>query len=359
MTDEPSVKRVADDAETRYQTLISHVRDAIVEFEFVDGKPLVCHVNDAFVDVFGYESAKLEGESLDDRIVPDWNRAEATRLNERTAAGEVNYQQVRRETADGLRTFLYRGVPYGDEAIAADGMAIYTDLTEITRQKRQLQVMNRVLRHNLRNAVNVITGNMTRLLNALDDQTSEQVDAAAKVEHAAHELETLTQEAIDIESVITAESVDTVIDCVPLIQRVVTDYRQRYPSAEIRMTLPDSMLVSADSRLRRAIESLVTNAIEHNPAATPYVHVQVTDNGPNGWVEIYVDDDGPQIPADERTVIRGDANIEPTHHGSGLGLWLVKWTVELYGGELSFETSSLGGNSVRLRLLRGDHDAME
>jgi len=54
----------------------------------------------------------------------------------------------------------------------------------------------------------------------------------------------------------------------------------------------------------------------------------------------------------EREVVAGDAEITPTRHGSGLGLWLVKWTVENIGGEVAFETSDLGGNAVRLRLPR-------
>jgi signal transduction histidine kinase len=113
------------------------------------------------------------------------------------------------------------------------------------------------------------------------------------------------------------------------------------------------MPVCADNRLVAAIESLVKNAVEHNPAGTPQVHLRVTETDANRWVEIHVDDDGPMIPTDERRVVTGDAEIEPLQHGSGLGLWLVKWTAERYGGEVSFTTSNLGGNSVRIRLLRG------
>jgi PAS domain S-box-containing protein len=342
-----------DPAEKRYHRLITHVQDAVVEFVFVDGEPIVRSVNEAFVEVFGYASADVRGESLNEWIVPDWNAGEAQQLDEQTRSGAINYRQVKRETSDGLRTFLYRGVPYDDDAIAADGVALYTDLTDITRQKRQLRVLNRVLRHNLRNAVNVIAGNTTRLLDAFDEQSRERTAAAARVEQAARDLETLTQEAIDIESVITAESVDTVVDCVSLIQGVVAECRRQYPSATIRTTLPDAMPVCADNRLVAAIESLVKNAVEHNPAGTPQVHLRVTETDANRWVEIHVDDDGPMIPTDERRVVTGDAEIEPLQHGSGLGLWLVKWTAERYGGEVSFTTSNLGGNSVRIRLLRG------
>ncbi len=44
------------------------------------------------------------------------------------------------------------------------------------------------------------------------------------------------------------------------------------------------------------------------------------------------------------------AEITPTRHGSGHGLWLVKWTAERFGGGLSFGERDPGGNSVRVRL---------
>jgi nitrogen fixation/metabolism regulation signal transduction histidine kinase len=53
-------------------------------------------------------------------------------------------------------------------------------------------------------------------------------------------------------------------------------------------------------------------------------------------------------------VITGEAEITQTHHGRGLGLWLVKWTVERSGGQLSFGESDIGGNCVRLRLRRSE-----
>ena len=48
----------------------------------------------------------------------------------------------------------------------------------------------------------------------------------------------------------------------------------------------------------------------------------------------------------------GDAERTRTRHGSGLGLWLVKWVAERSGGELSFGESEYGGNVVQVRLPR-------
>lgn len=343
--------RSASDTPSRYRHLVTHIQDAVVEFELVEGEPIIREVNDAFVEVFGYGEAELAGESLNDRIVPAWLADEAKTLDDQTRDGEINYRRVRRETATGLREFLYRGIPYEDETTATDGFAVYTDLTEIIRNERRIQVMNRILRHNLRNKANVIAGNTTRLLEELDEQTGEYTRVAATMERAAHELETLARETADLHTILHDPEVEEGgIDCVPLIERLVREFDRDAPAASVTADLPASMGVHANSHLGLALGSLLDNALTHNPAAAPRVLVRVRKADADGWVDISVEDNGPEIPADERAVVTGDAEITPVRHGRGLGLWLVKWTTELFGGELSFGTSELGGNSVRLRL---------
>jgi len=338
----------------QYRHLIEHIQDAVAEFELVDGEPIVIDVNEAFIDVFGYSREELVGDSLNDWIVPEWLTDEAQDLDEHTSSSvEVNYQQIQRETADGLREFLYRGIPYTDTETRTDGFAIYTDLTETIRTERRLQVMNRILRHNLRNRANVAVGHTSRLLNERME-SPEETKTAAAIEEAAYDLGRMAEEAVAIHKIVKTDTVGTVeIDCVPVVRKVVDEHQQQH-SADIEMDLPAEMAVKANTKLRYAVDSLVDNAISHNPTDDPNVRVRVVDADATGWAAIYVEDDAPAIPQDQRMVVTGEAEITPTRHGTGLGLWLVKWTTELFGGDLSFATSDLGGNSVRIRLPKAD-----
>lgn len=338
-------------SEERWDHLIRHIQDAVVEFELVDGEPIVRKVNRAFVEVFGYDREELTGLSLNDAIVPEWLLDEAHDLDARTASGKVNYQRVRRQTTDGLREFLYRGIPYEAPDSTTDGFAVYTDLTAINRQERQLEVLNRILRHNLRNKATVISGHTTRLLDQLEEQSGETTSLAATVEAAAQGLEALADEAAQIKRVMEADADhDTTTDCVRIVHDLVEEYRQRYPHARIDTDLPDALTVQAGPQLGVAIDNLIENAVEHNPADRPTVRVGTAVGADDGWAEVQVEDDGPKIPATERKVVSGERAITQTEHGSGLGLWLVTWTVERFGGELLFDESDLGGNSVRFRL---------
>jgi sensor histidine kinase regulating citrate/malate metabolism len=66
-------------------------------------------------------------------------------------------------------------------------------------------------------------------------------------------------------------------------------------------------------------------------------------------VVVRVADDGPGIPELERTAI--SAGLEsPLQHATGLGLWLVQWTVTNSGGSMSIADREGGGAVVELRL---------
>ena len=339
---------------TPYDHLIEYVQDSIVEFELVDGEPIVRDVNAAFVETFGYPAGDIVGEPLNDWIVPAWLATEADTLDRRTAAEEPNRQRVKRETATGLREFLYRGIPYTDDAgvSALDGFAVYTDITELTWTEHRLQVLTRVLRHNLRNESNIVLGHTARLLDQLEAPSAEAVGAAATIERAAASLEKLTREADEIDSLLSAPECDPGgVDCVPVVYDAATDHQQASPGAEVATTLPEELVVRGDKHLGSAVRGLIDNAIAHNPSESPYVEASVAALGPR-WAAIRVADDGPRIAEHERAVLTGEAEHSRTRHGSGLGLWLVKWVAERYGGELSFEESQYGGNVVQIRLPR-------
>ena len=73
-----------------------------------------------------------------------------------------------------------------------------------------------------------------------------------------------------------------------------------------------------------------------------------TDRQADG-LEIRIEDDGPGIPADQVDVIlqRG-RRMDESVPGQGIGLSMASEIITLYGGELSFDTSTLGGTLVRV-----------
>ena len=135
------------------------------------------------------------------------------------------------------------------------------------------------------------------------------------------------------------------------VERAVT---RLYP--EVTVDIAGDRRVEARVE-RQDLDEMLGNLIE-NAAKYGGGRVFVTIEAKNAEiVEVIVEDDGPGIPADQRTAIfdRG-ARLDTTGKpGTGLGLAIVRDVSEIYGGAVRLEESEdLGGLLVRLSLPTAD-----
>ncbi|ELZ60629.1 MULTISPECIES: PAS domain-containing sensor histidine kinase [Halorubrum] len=90
-------------------------------------------VNNAFIEVFGYDETELIGATLGDRIVPEGVAAG-------DATSDPHTQEVVRETADGeQRTFLVGSALAADTEDGTEVIRTYTDITDHKRRVRRLE----------------------------------------------------------------------------------------------------------------------------------------------------------------------------------------------------------------------------
>jgi signal transduction histidine kinase len=108
--------------------------------------------------------------------------------------------------------------------------------------------------------------------------------------------------------------------------------------------VPARVVGRADD-LSRLVGHLLDNAARH---ARSSIEVSM-DAGTNGHVHVYVDDDGPGVPASQREAVferfgRLQEGRSRDSGGAGLGLAVVKRIAERHGGRVTITSSpSLGG----------------
>jgi signal transduction histidine kinase len=111
------------------------------------------------------------------------------------------------------------------------------------------------------------------------------------------------------------------------------------------------------TRLTQVLVNLLTNAGKYSPIGQP-IALSVELRGER--VRITIADRGPGIPLAERTsLFRNFVRIDredPDQYGSGLGLYVVKTTVEAHGGRVGIEDAPAGGSIFwfELPLSKGD-----
>jgi len=124
------------------------------------------------------------------------------------------------------------------------------------------------------------------------------------------------------------------------------------PGAASVGELPGGTLEADPDRLAQAIRNLLGNARRH---AGPAGEVAVGASAEDGSLTIWVDDDGPGIPAAEREEVfgrfyRSEAARDRRSGGSGLGLAITRSIVEAHGGRVWAAESPLGGARVAFEL---------
>ena len=223
---------------------------------------------------------------------------------------------------------------------------------QLARERQKIAVLNRVIRHNLRNSATVLQGHADILAEGVDDDSL--THSAEVVSQHAATIGSLADDAKRIIKIYERGSADSrARDVRELVQQVADDATRTFPSASVTVDagdVADECWADVDSDLTLALAELVENAVEHSDTDTPSVDLSLAAD--DEWVTLGVRDDGPGIPTHEKSALTGEAELTQLQHGSGLGLWVVRAVADVSHGVLGFEEPSTGGSHVTLRLRR-------
>ena len=328
----------------RYEVLFESIRDAIV---VVDTDHRIVDANAAFTDLFGYELADVEGEPTE-RLFDDPDDARViARAIQRHRGDErftrvVDYERASGQVFPGRTTVFYRR----DGSGALTGfISLVRDVSDREEQVQQMQVLGRVLRHNLRNDMNVVEG-FAQAIQA--ETTGQSAEYADRIASKSDSVMTLADKEYAITQFLAAPPEIRQVDLVSLLDHVVAETRAAHPEATISTDLPADCPVTTTASMQRAVTEVILNAVVHSDREHP--HVWLACERADGTVRLRVADDGPGIPEMEQRVLGGEADIEPLYHGSGLGLWLVSVIVDHSDGDVTFEENDPRGSVVSITM---------
>ena len=213
-------------------------------------------------------------------------------------------------------------------------------LTRAEEAQESLTFVNRLLRHDINNAVTVISGRAELLADAdpVDERTVESI------KDQCESIESLITDARKLSEIFTREPDLHPVDLGALLETQVSTFENVYDSAEIIVDSDVSETVKADSMLSSVVSNLIENAIVHNDTDRPRVDVWTEETG--GTVRLHVADNGPGIDEAQRRQI-----FEPTKDSAhGMGMYLVKTLSNRYGGDVTIGSSACGGARITVEL---------
>lgn len=210
---------------------------------------------------------------------------------------------------------------------------------------------NSLLRHDVRNDLQVINGHVSLLLN---DEDSEVQERASAIRSQTESIDNLLAEVESLTEVLTGTYETEPVDVVPMLSDIASKTDESHDHVDVGTDLPDGLRVEGGDGLYSVFDNLVENAVQHarNGAVTIRLLAERVDGE---RARIRVADDGPGIPSDERNAVfeRGVSQDDSGGHG----LYVARTIVESLDGDITAEESDLGGAAFVVTLhLATDHN---
>lgn len=319
----------------KYTTLVEQSHDGIV---IISDKQIV-FANREMEQLTGQPIRELVGTSFEQYIAPDQRREVLSIYDARVREEDVVPQyDTELVTAEGeRRTVSVKAtlIEYRGESAL---LATLRDVTErkhveerFRNQNEKLRLFNEVIRHDIRNDMNIVLGYARLVRDQIDDD-----DAASHldtvIDRSEHTVE-LTEIIRDLSEVML-ESSDRKqrVDLVEFLgEAIKTTTNGTSLSVSAQLPAPPLSVV-ADESLGIVFNNLLQNVATHTNSPEPVAEVSIEETKEH--VIVRVADNGPGIPDEAKERLFGRGEKGPDSPGTGIGLYLVDSLVRSYGGEV-------------------------
>src|SRR5215469_4603036 len=237
-------------------------------------------------------------------------------------------------------------------------LVIFHDVSQIRSLEAVRKEFVANVSHELRTPLAIITGYLETLIDGGGDPETNARFLKTMHKHAQR-LNVLIEDLLSL-SQLESRKVSLNFEPVELgecIQRVVErlDTRIREVAAKIKISIAGSLpRVEADAfRIEQVIYNLIDNALKHGGKLGVNVIVEAHSNGRE--VVVAVHDDGPGVPLGDQPHLferfyRVHKDRSRDAGGSGLGLSIVKHTVQAHGGTVALKSSPGAGATFTVSL---------
>lgn len=342
--------RLLDLPELAYTTAIRDSPDGIL---VLDADERIVQTNASARRLLGLTSSSI-GHSVDSAL-PEVN------------AETADDQTIEVTTVDGTQVLDLRSQPFRSQGATVGRVVVLRDVTAQKRYEQSLELrteqgelLNRLVRHDIRNEMDVVLGLLRRidtkiagLHNGDSDAEKQLAKSTERIEQNCKHVVDLTETVGEILQTIAQREHEPVpVELVPVLENEIAAVTAAFDNAtiETESEIP-TVTVRADEMLSSLFYNLLTNAIVHNDNSMPMVSVSARET--TGWIAVSIADNGPGLPERAKRSLVGETPLTE-YQESGYGLYIVRSLADGYGAELSVTENQPTGTVVTVRFQRGD-----
>jgi PAS domain S-box-containing protein len=347
LTERKKIETSLRESHQKFEGLFRHNPEAAVylglNFKIVD-------VNPRFCELFGYSAEEAKGKDLDDLVVPEGMREEAESLNKNAKNGYASRDTARKRKNGSLVPVSISAAPVAFEDKLLGYVGIYKDITDLKKLEEKLRVVGGLTRHDVRNKLSAVTGNAYLLKRKLaaDPEALEQL---ADMENAVRNAELIFEfarkyEQLGIEQLVNlnvGNAVDEAASLFPGLKgiKIVNECH--------------GLTVLADSLLRTLFYNLIDDSLKYGEKLNQIrIHYEKAEEN---RLRLVYEDDGVGIALDAKSKIFNEGYT--TGKGSGLGLYMVKRILDVYGWTIQETGTPDNGARFTIVIPNKNHDDKE
>ncbi len=335
VTEQRQMEETLREKEERYRSILESIEDAYWEVD-LSGRFTFC--NEALCRMAGVPAEHLIGLSnleytdaeTAKRIYPIFNEIYRTgkpaRIDEyKLTRGDGS------KAIDELNVSLLRdkdGNPVGLRGISRDVTARRQAEEEIRAHREHLSLINQILSHDLTNSLLVVQSglNLYKISNEKEllDETEERIRKSLDLISKMRGLESFMSRHRDLRPY--------------NIQDVAKEVAEGYPFIDIRIS--GQAQVMADDAIYSVIDNIICNAVAHGMADR--IEITITEKE-DTWCVVCIADNGAGIADEMKENIFDEGFIQGERGNTGLGLHIVRKTMENYGGHVYEERNKPAG----------------
>lgn len=309
----PTTRRLTDGA------IISHLTSPVV---VVNREFKIVNINPAALSVFATTEATalktdieaLVGASVDFRNLEEGDNTASIRVGGTMRHFAISLTEQTNSAGDSVGYSIF-----------------FQDITAQQRREQRLEVLSRVLRHNLRNELNIVVGNLQLASEETDfSPDGGRDERLATAERHATSLLELADDARTIDRMIDqAGDTHKIVLVSELIENAISNTGF---STELETSFTEDVRVATDPDLLSEVITRLLSSIAAQSASEVTVRLR-RDETDTVRIEFHGENTG--LEHETEAIKSGEET--PLMHATGLHLWMAKWGTDILGGRIHFD----------------------
>ncbi len=328
----------------KLRVILTSIKDGVF---VTDTDYNITFANNAIIDLTGIDAEKIEGSNIRDYlynanegIAINLSEEELDRVHE--SSDPVEIQLIGKNSQIPVDLIISKlvdtnGSNWGFVHVIHDLRARKKIEREQNEINQMLSLLNKILRHDILNDLNIINLAMDLYYLRKDEKYLEKCKPALKKSFA------LIKDIANLENIVSAGKELEQYELAPVIRDII-------PAYDIEIKLNGNATVYADQALSSLFDNLIKNAIVHGKSESIDIDIKEVNKNNERVCQIDVKDLGRGIPDEVKPYIfDNEFKYGDTGH-TGLGLYIVHRVVERYGGKIKVVDNKPKGTCFSIEL---------